>query len=65
MGVMETYLTIEQVAERFGVSEKTVSRWVDSRGLPSRKVGNVRRFLLSEVDAWFAGLDGSGADDAA
>lgn len=36
---MTDQLTIPQVAERFGVSTKTVRRWIASGDLPARRVG--------------------------
>lgn len=42
-----------QLAEQFGFS----TRWVELRvreGMPSRMLGNQRRFLLSECEAWLA-----------
>jgi predicted DNA-binding transcriptional regulator AlpA len=47
----ERWLTKRQIAEHFGFT----TRWVELRmreGLPSIRLGNRRRFRLSEVEAW-------------
>lgn len=41
-----TFLTLDQVAARLGVSRATIERWVHDRGLESFKKGGVR--LVSE-----------------
>jgi excisionase family DNA binding protein len=42
-------LSIRQVAERYGVCTKTVSRWIKSQGLHSHKIG--RTIRIAEEDA--------------
>lgn len=44
--------TIPDVAAHFGVSEKTVRRWLKGTEIPHRRVGGVIRFNLDEVDEW-------------
>lgn len=45
--------TVPQVAERIGVSERTVWRWVTSGGLPSVRLGTkLVRVLPHDLDAW-------------
>lgn len=39
------------VAQHFGVSDRTVRRWM-AAGMPSRLVGASRRYRLSECDRW-------------
>jgi len=46
--------TIEDVAAHFGVSVRTVHRWLKSTDLPHRRVGGTVRFNLGEVDDWSA-----------
>lgn len=46
-------LTTRQVAERLGVSAETVLRWVETRGLPARRLtSRAIRYIDVEVDAW-------------
>jgi excisionase family DNA binding protein len=53
-------LTKREVAAHLRVSERTVERWMGSRGLPFSKpfARGAVRFRLSEVDAWWARGDG-------
>ena len=49
---METYLSIEELAEYLGIAEKTVRKWVLNRDIPYRKIMKVIRFRLSEIEEW-------------
>lgn len=44
--------TVEDVAEHFGVSTRTVRRWLKDLGVPHRRVMGVIRFNIAEVDEW-------------
>lgn len=45
-------LTPKQVAQRFGVTDRTITRWADQGKLHSiRTAGNHRRFFESDIDA--------------
>lgn len=49
--------TVEDVAAHFGVSERTVWRWLKTTEIPHRRIGGeggTVRFNLGEVDAWAA-----------
>lgn len=46
--------TVEDVAKHFGVSERTVWRWLKSTDIPHRRVGATVRFNVAQVDAWAA-----------
>ena len=48
----EPWVTLAQVAEHLQVSEDTVHRWRDTKGMPAHRVGRVWRFKLSQVDEW-------------
>ena len=45
-------LTIDQVAERLGVTERYVRRLVYERRVPYRKLGKLIRFADHEIAAW-------------
>jgi excisionase family DNA binding protein len=49
---METYLTIEELAEYLKLAEQTIRRWVLNREIPYRKIKKVIRFRVSEVEKW-------------
>lgn len=44
--------TVDDVAKHFGVSTRTVRRWLKSTDIPHRRVAGTIRFNLAEVDHW-------------
>ena len=50
--VMETYLTIEELAGHLKLAEQTIRRWVLNREIPFYKIKKVIRFRLSEIERW-------------
>ena len=44
--------TVDDVAAHFGVSTKTVRRWLKNTDIPHRRIGGVIRFDIDEVDEW-------------
>lgn len=49
-----TYLTVEEVAERFGVNATTVYRLAQAGKLPGIKVGKQWRFSAARLEEWAA-----------
>jgi excisionase family DNA binding protein len=49
---METYLTIEELADYLKIPEKTIRGWVLHRVIPYRKVMKAIRFRISEIEKW-------------
>ncbi len=47
---IEPLVTVEEAAEFLGVQVGTVYQWAECERIPSYKVGNLRRFRLSELD---------------
>jgi excisionase family DNA binding protein len=45
-------VSVDEVADHLGVAKDTVYRWIESRGLPARKVGRLWKFKLAAVDEW-------------
>jgi excisionase family DNA binding protein len=51
--VIGRLLTTREVAERLGVTPETVLRWIETRGLPARRLtSRAIRFDEDELDAW-------------
>ena len=48
------YLTVDEVARRFGVNVTTVYRLVQRGKLPAFKVGSQWRFRHSRLEEWIA-----------
>ena len=47
-----TWLTAADLAAMLQVSEKTISRWTLTAGLPALGIGKVTRYERSAVDRW-------------
>lgn len=45
-------LTIDQLAERLGVTERYIRRLIAERRVPYRKLGKLIRFADHEIAAW-------------
>lgn len=48
-GTLETLLTTEQTAKKFGVTKMTLHRWANSGYLKPIEVGGEKRYLLSDI----------------
>ena len=48
------YLTVEEVAKRFGVNVTTIYRLVERGKLPAFKIGSQWRFRESRLEEWIA-----------
>jgi len=59
---LETYLTIEELADYLKLAEQTVRRWVMNGQIPFHKIKSVIRFRLSEIEKW---VDNSGVKTTA
>ena len=49
---METYLTIEELADYLKLAEQTIRRWVLNSEIPYHKIKKVIRFRVSEIEKW-------------
>jgi excisionase family DNA binding protein len=49
---METYLTVEELAEYLKLNKQTIRRWISKQEIPFCKVKNAVRFRLSEIEEW-------------
>lgn len=47
-------LTVDNVTQLFGVSEKTIYRWIKSNDLPAYRINNQYRFNYTELLEWAA-----------
>lgn len=46
------YLTVAELADKIGIGERTLRRWLAETDIPHRRVDGVIRFVFSEVDEW-------------
>lgn len=63
VSMIETWLSVEQIAHHLGLSKETVYRWLEKGKIPAHRVGKQWRFKPSEVDAWVQ--SGHAAEDMA
>jgi excisionase family DNA binding protein len=54
MAGQKTYLTVQEVAKRFGINATTVYRLAQRGKLPGFKVGNQWRFSERRLEEWVA-----------
>lgn len=50
--IPEPWVSVDAVAEHLGVARDSVYRWIESRALPTHRLGRLWKFKLSEVDEW-------------
>jgi excisionase family DNA binding protein len=48
---MPDYIKVPDIMRMYGVAKSTVYNWIDY-GMPSYKMGVLRRFKENEVDNW-------------
>ncbi len=51
-GGMENFLTAHQLAEKLQVSADWIYDQASSGGMPSYRIGTIRRFRSSEIEDW-------------
>lgn len=54
------YVTMQNVADHFGVSKATVQNWISKETCPHIQRGKVVRFEIAAVEAWFRGRKSTG-----
>ncbi len=52
METEEGWVGIAEVTAHLQVTKESIYRWVDAKESPTRRVGRLLRFRLSEVDEW-------------
>lgn len=53
MGEMtDRWLSISDISQYLGVSNDTVYKWIERKGLPAHKIGRLWKFKKEEVDEW-------------
>jgi excisionase family DNA binding protein len=51
MSDLENYLTMDDLMKYLKVSRVSITRYIN-KGMPSVKLGGLRRFKVSEVENW-------------
>ena len=48
--IAEPWVSVEDVAKHLGVAKDSIYRWIETKGLPAKRIGRLWKFKLSEVD---------------
>ncbi len=58
-------LSVDEIAEHFGVSEDTVYGWLTGKRMPGHRIGRFWKFKKDEIDEWVraGGAAAKAADD--
>jgi excisionase family DNA binding protein len=48
----DRWLSLKEICDYLGVSNDTVYKWIDKRGLPAYRVGRLWKFKREDVDEW-------------
>lgn len=48
----DRWLSVQEIAHYLGISKETIYRWVESKKIPSHKIGKQWKFQVSEIDTW-------------
>lgn len=51
-GMDDRWLTVEEICTYLSVSNETVYKWIEQRGMPGNRVGRRWMFKKDEVDEW-------------
>lgn len=52
---IEPFLSVREVCLLFGVSSKTIYRWIENRDMPTYYIGGILRFRASDLSVWVDG----------
>ncbi len=62
----DRWLTVDEIRKYLSVTNETIYKWIDQRGMPGHRVGRRWMFKQEEVDAWVrSGGAGDSGDNAA
>ncbi|MCZ0931646.1 MAG: helix-turn-helix domain-containing protein [Oligoflexia bacterium] len=51
--LFDNLITIEELADYIGVSQKTIRNWVAMRSIPFLRIGRKTFFCFEKLDKWF------------
>ena len=61
--VEDRRLSVNEIAQYFGIKRDTVYKWIDRKHMPAHKLRRLWKFRTVEVDQWVRGV-GSGRRDS-
>lgn len=48
----ERWLSVDDICRYLDVSNETVYKWIEHRGMPGHRVGRRWKFKVQEIDEW-------------
>ncbi|PIZ03460.1 MAG: transcriptional regulator [Gammaproteobacteria bacterium CG_4_10_14_0_8_um_filter_38_16] len=48
----DRWLSISEICKYLGVSNDTIYKWIETKGLPAHKIGRLWKFKKYDVDEW-------------
>ncbi len=48
----DRWLSVDEICKYLGVSNDTVYKWINKRGMPASRVGRLWKFRKEEIDEW-------------
>ena len=48
----ERWLTVDDICKYMSVTNETVYKWIEQRGMPGHRIGRRWMFKKEEVDGW-------------
>ena len=58
----DRWLTVEEICKYLSITNETIYKWIEQRGMPGHRVGRCWMFKQDEVDGW--ARTGGAADQA-
>lgn len=56
----ERWLTVDDISKYLNISNETIYKWIEKRGMPAHKVGRRWMFKRAQIDEW---IEAGGAAD--
>lgn len=50
--MIDRWLSINDISLYLGVTNDTIYKWIEKKGLPAHKIGRLWKFKKEEVDDW-------------
>ena len=50
--ITNRWLSISEICKYLGVSNDTIYKWIEKKGMPAHKIGRLWKFKKNEVDEW-------------
>lgn len=48
----DRWVSVDEICKYLGVSNDTIYKWIDKKGMPAHRMGRLWKFQKREVDTW-------------